>query len=181
MHFQWKTITKNWQQFSKLLPSRSYSSSYLILCWNAYQVVHEVTEVPKNPEYFDFFSSDNNRVDVCDDYGSYINSTILIFKVMVRFQKNRNLSKAFVHPELDPTPLLHTPQRSLLGSPGLGALFRVHLTSLFYWHSHADISIVNWSTTNEFLPTIYIVSLHWWKCSLVKTMVKTFSRSKKAK
>ena len=79
------TASENWQKFSKLFPFWYYCGSCGIETFMTFS--NEVTEVTKRPDFFDFFTIDINRVSVWDGRICYFFSTLLTFKISVRFQK----------------------------------------------------------------------------------------------
>ena len=77
------TANGNLQKLSKFLPCRSYSGSYVIEIPTV--LSNEITEVTKSPDFLNVFTIDINRFNVRDGHVQYFISTLLTFKIRVRF------------------------------------------------------------------------------------------------
>ena len=126
--FQRKTIaSENWQKLTKLLPFRSYSGSCCID--TPTKLSNEVTIVTKKPFSISSLLIPTESMsglvafDILPLHFLHFKSR-LGFRGSLMFEQHLCTQKPQTRHliELDPTPLLHTPQENLLQSTGLEAL-----------------------------------------------------------
>ena len=82
------------------------------------------SQITKRPDFFNFFPTNINRVNVWDGHVWCFTSTLLTFKIRgpLMFEQHWCIQKPQTSHliELNSTPLLHTPQGHLFASTGIG-------------------------------------------------------------